>query len=97
MDDEIYYPGGNLDATPTQGYSWIWYHMEHWLASFILNVIAVVFCVDGLIEDFRKSRVKNNFFKDEASVQKKSWYLWLIVLWLVAVIISLYFIVFINN
>ena len=27
-DDQIYYPDGNLEATPTRGYSWIWYHPE---------------------------------------------------------------------
>ena len=54
-DDQIYYPDGNLEATPTRGYSWIWYHPEHWLISLFLVLAAVVFFVFGLGVEIRKS------------------------------------------
>ena len=42
-DDQLYYPNGDLEAVPSRGYSWIWYHPEQWLVSLVLAVAAVVF------------------------------------------------------
>ena len=55
MDDQLYYPDGDLEATPTRGYSWIWYHPEQWLVSLVLVVAAVAFFVIGVGVDFRES------------------------------------------
>ena len=54
-DDQIYYPDGNLEATPTRGYSWIWYHPEQWLTSLVLVFAGVAFFVYGLGVEIRKS------------------------------------------
>jgi hypothetical protein len=48
LDDQLYYPDGNIEATPTRGYSWIWYHPEQWLISLVLVGAAVGFFVYGL-------------------------------------------------
>ena len=54
-DDQLYYPDGDLGATPTRGYSWIWYHPEQWLMSLVLVVAAVAFFVYGAGLDIRES------------------------------------------
>ena len=58
-DDQFYYPDGNLEATPTKGYSWIWYHPEQWIISLVLAVAAVAFFVFGLVMEVRESGWKN--------------------------------------
>lgn len=40
------------------GYSWIWYHFEHWSISLVLSIMALAFFILGVIEDFRKSGLK---------------------------------------
>ena len=52
-DNQLYYPNGNLDATPTRGYSWIWYHPDQWHISLILVVIGLGFFVFGAILDIK--------------------------------------------
>ena len=54
-DDQIYYPDGDLEAAPTRGYSWIWYHPEQWLISLVLVGVAVAFFVIGLGAEIRES------------------------------------------
>jgi len=97
MDSELYYPGGNLDAQPSQGYSWIWYHFEHWIICLILDIVAIVFFLDGLIGDFKKSTDKNGEQSSRISFKKNTWYILLILFWIFVIIVSLYFIGFIGN
>lgn len=54
-DDNLYYPEGNLEGSPTRGYSWIWYHPDQWLIFLVLGVFALVFFVYGVVVDFRAS------------------------------------------
>ena len=54
-DTVAYYPGGNLDAVPTVGYSWIWYHPEHWIICLVLNLIALGLFLHGFFLDLRES------------------------------------------
>jgi hypothetical protein len=65
-DTATYYPGGDLDGEPTVGYSWIWYHPEHWVICYGLNFLALVFFLYGLVLDFRESSFKlSNHLKVE--------------------------------
>jgi hypothetical protein len=57
-DNQLYYPQGNTDATPEQGYSWIWYHPEQWMISLLLVVIGIAFFALGTFSDFEE-RWKN--------------------------------------
>ena len=54
-DDQFYYPDGNMEAPPTRGYSWIWYHAEQWIVSLVLAVAAVAFFVIGFGVEIRES------------------------------------------
>lgn len=54
-DSGAYYPNGDLEMTPTWGYSWIWYHPEQWIFSLILDLAALAVFVHGLIKDIRDS------------------------------------------
>jgi hypothetical protein len=55
-DTKLYYPEGDLEGTPTGGYSWIWYHIEHWSVSLLISLAALMISVYGLILDIRDSR-----------------------------------------
>lgn len=50
-DSNFYYPNGNLEAAPSWGYSWIWYHKEQWLPSIVLNLSGLVLFIHGLITE----------------------------------------------
>ena len=52
-DRQIYYPE-DPTAIPTIGYSWIWYHPEHWLISLILAIIAITFFLYAAVLDLKK-------------------------------------------
>ena len=58
-DNQIYYPDGNLEATPTRGFSWIWYHPEAWLISLGLDVAALTFFVYGVAVEIRESGLES--------------------------------------
>jgi len=91
-DNEFYYPGGQPDTEPTIGYSWIWYHLEHWIISWVLVIVSLTFCMHGLLTDFIQSKNKQN---DSKEVTPKKWK-WLIlivlvVVWIIVIFLSLYF------
>jgi hypothetical protein len=44
---------GTRAVSPTAGYSWIWYHMEQWIISLFLSVLALVFFVYGVITEIK--------------------------------------------
>ena len=50
--------------TDLNGYSYIWYHFEHWSISLILSIMALAFFVLGLREDL-KILLKNRSIKFE--------------------------------
>lgn len=65
-DNVAYYPSGDFDAKPTIGYSWIWYHFEHWGICLVLTYSSLVFFLHGLILDLRESGWKlSNYIKIE--------------------------------
>ena len=65
-DTVAYYPGGDATSQPTIGYSWIWYHFEHWGISLVLNLLALGFFLYGWFLDFRESGWKlSNHIKVE--------------------------------
>lgn len=54
-DNQLYYPDDNLEPYPTRGYSWIWYHPEHWLLCLVLGIAGLGFFIFGIIDDIRKT------------------------------------------
>jgi len=65
-DTKAYYQGGNIENSPTIGYSWIWYHFEHWGTCLGLNLVATGMFFYGLILDIRESNWKlSNYIKIE--------------------------------
>jgi hypothetical protein len=57
-DDGLYYPEGDVDASPSVGYSWIWYHLESWVISLVIDLGALVMLVYGLVLDIVDSNWK---------------------------------------
>jgi len=55
MDDALYYPEGNMENSPSRGYSWIWYHFEHWGICLGLNIAALGLFIYGGLDGLRKS------------------------------------------
>jgi hypothetical protein len=55
MDRVVYYPEGDLGASPSVGYSWIWYHSESWMISLVLIVAALAAFVWGMIAEIRQT------------------------------------------
>jgi len=43
------------------GYSWIWYHFEHWSISLILSIMALSFFLLGIREDILMLMKKRSF------------------------------------
>ncbi len=64
-DNQLYYPDDNVEATPTVGYSWIWYHYEQWIISLILVLIGVGFFIFGVIKEKRPGWKLSDFIKIE--------------------------------
>ena len=54
-DDQLYYPEGNINAIPVRGYSWIWYHPEHWMISLVLVSLGIVLFTFGTIKDIQRA------------------------------------------
>ena len=40
------------------GYSWIWYHPEHWIICLLLSIVALGAFIRGAIEDLRNYYTK---------------------------------------
>ena len=57
-DNLIYFPEDSSVEMPTRGYSWIWYHPEHWFISLILALIAIAFFLYAAVLDLKKSERK---------------------------------------
>ena len=68
-DNELYYPDGNLNVTPTVGYSWIWYHLDQWIISLFLGGLSLIVVVFGLMTEWNESRNQNKS-KLESSPEK---------------------------
>ena len=49
------YPGGDITVSPSVGYSWIWYHLESWIISLVLSIVALAMFVWGMIAEIRQS------------------------------------------
>ena len=92
-DNEPYYPGGQPDTKPTIGYSWIWYHLEHWIISWVLVLISLTFCVHGLLTDFMQSKNKQDDSKQMGTSIKWKWLTLIIfvIVWIIVIFLSLYF------
>ena len=58
-DANFYYPEGDLEADPTIGYSWIWYHQEQWMICVVLNFMAVLMFFYGLLDEKRNWKLSN--------------------------------------
>ena len=52
-DTRVYYPDGDPNASPTMGYSWIWYHFENWIISLTLSLAAVAVFIFGIMKEKR--------------------------------------------
>jgi len=92
-DNELYYPAEQPDAKPTIGYSWIWYHLEHWIISWVLVIVSLVFYLHGLLTDFMRSKNKHD---DSKQIEKSAKWKWLtliifVIVWIVVILLSLYF------
>ena len=64
-DNRVYYPNDDPLATPSVGYSWIWYHPEQWVISLTLNIAAVAVFISGIIKEKRPDWKLSNFIKIE--------------------------------
>ena len=62
-DNRLYYPNDDPLATPSAGYSWIWYHPEQWIISLTLNIAAVATFMYGIIKE--KNWKLSDFIKIE--------------------------------
>ena len=61
-----------IDETPTIGYSWIWYHPEHWLISFIICLVSLIVFISGLLLDLREANWSlSNFIRIEVLETKE--------------------------
>lgn len=66
IDTNLYYPEGSLTNPLTIGYSWIWYHFEHWVICLVLSLIATGLFIHGLFLDLQQSNWKlSNYIKIE--------------------------------
>ena len=66
MDSRVYYPDGDPYASPSMGYSWIWYHFENWIISLTLSLAAVAVFIWGIIAEIRRLGWKlSDFIKIE--------------------------------
>ncbi len=64
-DNQPFYPDGNLEAASTRGYSWIWYHFEHWGISLVLNLAGVVVFISGVLKEKNPDWKLSDFIKIE--------------------------------
>ena len=92
-DNELYYPGGLPDAKPSVGYSWIWYHLEHWIISLVFALIALALFMYGLVSEFMDFRGKKVKVNEIGMLKKRKWLIVfvLITVWAVVIFLSLYF------
>ena len=52
-------------VSPTSGYSWIWYHMDQWIISLVLSILALAFFVYGVITEIKPNWKLSNFIEKE--------------------------------
>jgi len=92
-DNTLYYQDELPDAKPTVGYSWIWYHLEHWIISLVFALIALVLFVYGLVTEFIDFRGKPVTVEEIRVLKKRKWLIVfvLITIWLIVIVLSLYF------
>ena len=66
-DKNIYYPSDSPGVPPSLGYSWIWYHLDHWIFSLVVALAAVVIFIHGLVTELRQSRGKRPTFDEQGA------------------------------
>lgn len=79
-------------------YSWIWYHLEHWIISLVLALISLFLFLYGILYEILDSKRKQlKETKKDPKPKRKWWYIILLfVVWVVIIFFSLYFYGFFN-
>ena len=94
-DNELYYPNDQPNAEPTVGYSWIWYHLDHWIISLFLAFAGLITFSHGLISDYGEKKKKKSKpeepYKSTNNTRKAIYIVLLIIIWILVILLSLYF------
>jgi hypothetical protein len=94
-DNQIYYSSAGSTDEISTGYSWIWYHLEHWIISLFLAFAGLASFSHGAISDFRAKKQKKptHDVQDKSTPNRKRiiYIILLIAVWSIVIVLSLYF------
>ena len=98
-DTEIYSSSNRTGTAPSLGYSWIWYHLEHWIISLVFALVSLVMFIHGIVSELWKSREMRPTFDEQRTATNRSKFFYvalLVISWVVVIFLSLYFAGFFN-
>jgi hypothetical protein len=98
-DTKFYSSSNRTGTSPSLSYSWIWYHLEHWIISLVFALGALFMFIHGIVSELWQTRGVQQTFDKQATPTNRSKFFYvalLVIVWVVVIFLGLYFAGFFN-